>query len=115
MLIESKQTEEEIDIDLEDPETEKAALKIQGAFKGLRSKRNAKAAAQSPVEGVCVHYIHVILPDAAHAVPFVRLSSKQSSHCLIMHCSRAFGVILYLDDGVLDGDKVKQNKSKIEN
>ena len=45
-----QEKEEEIDIDLEDPETEKAALKIQGAFKGLRSKR--KAAETPPKEGV---------------------------------------------------------------
>ena len=32
--------EEEIDIDLNDPETEKAAIKIQGAFRGLQKRKN---------------------------------------------------------------------------
>ena len=31
--------EEEIDIDLNDPEVEKAALKIQAGFKGFRNKK----------------------------------------------------------------------------
>ena len=37
-----QEEEEEIDIDLEDPEVEKAALKIQAQFKGFKSKRKPK-------------------------------------------------------------------------
>jgi hypothetical protein len=44
------QTEEEVDIDLKDPEVEKAALKIQGAFKGLKMKRNCKSSPNSTAD-----------------------------------------------------------------
>ncbi|XP_064618205.1 abnormal spindle-like microcephaly-associated protein homolog isoform X1 [Liolophura sinensis] len=37
-----KAAEEEIDIDLEDPETEKAALKIQAGFRGYKSRKEIK-------------------------------------------------------------------------
>lgn len=37
-----KTAEEEIDIDLEDPETEKAALKIQAGFRGYKSRKEIK-------------------------------------------------------------------------
>ena len=37
------QQEEEVDIDLNDPEVEKAANKIQAQFKGLKSRRAARA------------------------------------------------------------------------
>ncbi|XP_077862134.1 twitchin-like [Saccoglossus kowalevskii] len=39
----SSPEEEEIDIDLDDPETEKAALKIQASFKGLKARKNLAA------------------------------------------------------------------------
>jgi hypothetical protein len=35
------QPTEEIEIDLNDPDVEKAALKIQGAFRGLRLQRSS--------------------------------------------------------------------------
>ena len=87
LSIESKQIEEEIDIDLEDPETEKAALKIQGAFKGLRSKRNAKSAAQPPAEGVCVRLVESMSYFLTQRVrlPFVRLRKKRFFQYPIMH------------------------------
>ncbi|GAU89049.1 hypothetical protein RvY_01645 [Ramazzottius varieornatus] len=37
------QAEDDVDIDLTDPDVEKAALKIQGAFKGLKSKKSSGA------------------------------------------------------------------------
>ncbi|XP_077985984.1 uncharacterized protein LOC144440474 isoform X16 [Glandiceps talaboti] len=39
---ETKQEEEEIDIDLNDPEVEKAAVKIQAGFKGLQARKSVK-------------------------------------------------------------------------
>ncbi|OQV23775.1 hypothetical protein BV898_02505 [Hypsibius exemplaris] len=46
-----KQAEEEIDIDLKDPEVEKAAIKIQGAFKGLKMKRNSSSSGAEQTPG----------------------------------------------------------------
>ena len=37
-----KEDEEEIDIDLKDPEVENAALKIQAKFKGFKSRQKPK-------------------------------------------------------------------------
>ena len=34
--------EEEVDIDLDDPDVEKAAVKIQAGFKGLKARKNLK-------------------------------------------------------------------------
>ncbi|CAH1796276.1 unnamed protein product [Owenia fusiformis] len=41
--VKPKDEEEEVDIDLEDPEVEKAALKIQGTFKGFKARQEIKA------------------------------------------------------------------------
>lgn len=41
-ITEEKKEEEEIDIDLEDPETEKAALKIQAGFHGMMARKQVK-------------------------------------------------------------------------
>ena len=41
-LVEAKQDEEEIDIDLEDPEVADAALKIQAGFKGHQARKEVK-------------------------------------------------------------------------
>lgn len=38
-----EKTEEEVDIDLNDPETEKAALKIQAGFKGFQARKEIQA------------------------------------------------------------------------
>ncbi|XP_069115705.1 neurofilament heavy polypeptide-like [Argopecten irradians] len=46
-LCNSKPAEEEIDIDLNDPEVAKAALKIQSTFKGLKSRKFANKTPQS--------------------------------------------------------------------
>lgn len=37
-----EEEEEEVDIDLEDPEVEKAALKIQAGFRGMRTRNTMK-------------------------------------------------------------------------
>ena len=41
------QEEEEIDIDLTDPEVEKAAVKIQASFKGFKTRKNRQAGQES--------------------------------------------------------------------
>jgi hypothetical protein len=38
-----KTKEEDVDIDLEDPEVEKAALKIQAGFKGMQARQEIRA------------------------------------------------------------------------
>lgn len=40
---EEKKADEEVDIDLKDPEVEKAALKIQAGFKGMQARQEIKA------------------------------------------------------------------------
>ena len=42
--------QEDIDIDLEDPETEKAALKIQAQFKGFKARQEVKALKQVTIK-----------------------------------------------------------------
>lgn len=39
----SKQDEEEVDIDLNDPDVEKAAIKIQAGFKGFQARKDIKS------------------------------------------------------------------------
>lgn len=41
--VEEKKEDEEVDIDLKDPEVEKAALKIQAGFKGMQARQEIKA------------------------------------------------------------------------
>ncbi|XP_060585649.1 merozoite surface protein 9-like isoform X2 [Ruditapes philippinarum] len=41
--VDDKKEEEEVDIDLKDPEVEKAALKIQAGFKGMQARQEIKA------------------------------------------------------------------------
>ena len=43
------QEEEEIDIDLDDPDVGKAAVKIQAGFRGLQARRQVQAAKDSKV------------------------------------------------------------------
>ena len=40
---EEKKDDEEVDIDLNDPDVEKAALKIQAGFKGMQARQEIKA------------------------------------------------------------------------
>ncbi|VDL60610.1 unnamed protein product [Hymenolepis diminuta] len=44
------ETEEEIDIDLNDPEVEKAAVKIQNQFAKLKKARNSKPVSKEPAK-----------------------------------------------------------------
>ena len=44
-----KEQEEEIDIDLNDPDVEKAALKIQAQFKGFKGRKSKPSTEESKV------------------------------------------------------------------
>merc|ERR1719438_12471 len=46
----SKQDKEEIDIDLNDPDVEKAATKIQAGFKGMKARKEVNALKESQIE-----------------------------------------------------------------
>merc|ERR1712008_283229 len=51
--ITAQDAEEEIDIDLDDPETEMAATKIQAGYKGMKTRKEMKARKkENEVEGV---------------------------------------------------------------
>ena len=45
--------DEEVDIDLQDPKVEKAALKIQAGFKNLKSRKRADAAPKVRLPAIC--------------------------------------------------------------
>ena len=59
-----KEQEEEIDIDLNDPDVEKAALKIQAQFKGFKGRKSKSSTEESKVSWLLKqtsYYIHVDL------------------------------------------------------
>ena len=64
------QEEEEIDIDLDDPDVGKAAVKIQAGFRGLQARRQVQAAKGSKV---CL--------GVASYASFTRLWELSSSFC----------------------------------
>ena len=49
--VKEEKNEEEVDIDLDDPEVEKAAVKIQAGFKGMKTRKelNTQQVCQVPV------------------------------------------------------------------
>jgi hypothetical protein len=51
--------EEEIDIDLEDPATEKAALKIQAGFRGHKTRKELGSKEGSRQGAQLFHLLHV--------------------------------------------------------
>ena len=63
----STKQEEEIDIDLNDPEVEVAATKIQAAFKGMQTRREMKVTKDTEqVRTVLLHLVMTILHSYIH-------------------------------------------------
>ena len=59
-----KEQEEEIDIDLNDPDVEKAALKIQAQFKGFKGRKSKSSTEESKVSRLLKqtsYYIDLVL------------------------------------------------------
>lgn len=61
-------TEEQIDIDLEDPEVEQAALKIQAGFKGMKTRKELQSRKAVSNDLLVVRGSNYIIVKEAHIV-----------------------------------------------